>query len=133
MSATNRKGDIAEAAFLFEAISRGYNVCSSYKQDSAYDCVLDRKGSLERVQIKYREITEKGNLVITITQDTKTNRRDYSSENIDYFAVYVPELKQIAYIPIKLCEGKTRITLRVAETKNKQVKGINYLKDFTSW
>ena len=58
-------------------------------------------------------------------------------ERIDFFALYVHDLKQIAYISAKEAftssPGSVRLTFRVEPAKNKQLRGVRYLKDYTNF
>jgi hypothetical protein len=134
VSVTNQKGDIGEAAFVFEAVKKGYWV-GKMPQDCPYDFALDHGiGTLSRIQVKYKALSDNGSVILKLDQKSLTykNRRTYCESNVDYFAIFVPDLNLTALIPIKdVVKGS--ITLRVSEPKNGQSKGVRYLSEFLSW
>jgi hypothetical protein len=121
MGESNKKGDIGIAAVIAEASKKGYYVGIVLQQDCPYDLLIDRgKGKVERVQVKYKAI-KNGTVDVQVKNNTcKNNNIEYSSENIDYFAIYVPDLDQIAYVPIGDYEGMYSVWLRVDPPKNNQ-------------
>ena len=133
MSQTNQKGDIGEAAFVLAAAKRGYWV-GKMPQDCPYDFVIDRKkGTLERVQVKFRTVGKDGAIRVKIANDTITNRTSYSSKNIDYFAVYVPELEEVFYIPVSVTNGIKEIAFRCNPAKNNQTDKVNLITEHKEW
>lgn len=130
MSISNHKGDIGEAAFRLEAVRKGYWV-GEMPQDCPYDFVLDdHTGKLKKIQVKYRTMGKHGSVSIRIASDSHTNRRTYSSENIDAFALYVDDLDEVFLIPIEEVENVKEVTLRVHPPKNGQKLGIRLLENY---
>lgn len=125
MSESNEKGDIGESAFVFQSALKGYWTSKS-TQDCPYDYILDKKdGKLLRVQCKYRSMTLAGTVVIGKTS-FHTRRRSYTSDNIDVFAVYVPELDKVALIPIVDFGDAKEVTFRVTpqQVANKRCRPL---------
>ena len=58
---------------------------------------------------------------------TTNARRDYRGQ-IEYFAVYSPDLDKVYLVPVDHV-GTTNAYLRLAETANKQKKGVRWAKD----
>ena len=46
-------------------------------------------------------------------------------------AFYIPEIDTCCLIPIDVILGKTQIILRTSMPKNSQIKGINFVADYT--
>ena len=65
----------------------------------------------------------------------KRIRRKYTRTDIDWLVAYDASDNQCYFIPGEILgdEGQERIWLRKVPPKNKQVKGINWAKDFMEW
>ena len=131
MNISNQKGEIGEAAFTLDCAKRGYYV-GKMPQDCPYDFALDRGKGLERCQVKYRSVGKHGTVTIRKEQDTFTNRRTYSKENIDVFAIYVPDNETIYLIPVEDVD-KAEVHFRLEPPKNNQTKGVRLLEAYASW
>jgi hypothetical protein len=55
-------------------------------------------------------------------------RRHYQGE-VEYFAVYSPDLDKVYLIPIDHV-GTSQVTLRLVPTANKQEKNVHWAKDY---
>jgi hypothetical protein len=133
MSITNEKGDIGEAAFVLAATKKGYWT-GKMPQACPYDFILDRHdGKLERVQVKYRTMSESGTLKIKLNPNTYTNRTTYSEKNIDSIAVYVPELNEVFLIPINKLVGVGDVLLRCVESTKRKNKNSRMITEYSEW
>ena len=133
MSITNEKGDIGEAAFVLVSAKKGYWT-GKMPQGCPYDYVLDRRdGKLERVQVKFRSMTENGTVVIKLKQNTFTNRTTYTDQNIDSFAVYVNELDTVFLIPIAKLLGVNDVILRCVESTKRKDKNSRIITEYAEW
>jgi hypothetical protein len=133
MSITNEKGDIGEAAFVLASAKKGYWT-GKMPQGCPYDYVLDRRdGKLERVQVKFRSMTENGTVVIKLKQNTFTNRTTYTDQNIDSFAVYVNELDTVFLIPIVKLLGVNDVILRCVESTKRKDKNSRIITEYAEW
>lgn len=133
MSVTNKKGDIGEAAFVLASAKKGYWT-GKMPQGCPYDFVLDRRdGKLERVQVKYRSMSESGTLKIKLNPNTYTNRTTYSEKNIDSMAVYVPELNNVFLIPIIKLIGVNEVVLRCIESTKRKNKNSRMITEYAEW
>jgi hypothetical protein len=58
-------------------------------------------------------------------------------DTVDFFALYVQDTEQVAYIGAKeafeSCPGSTRLVFRVEPTRNKQKRGVRFLNDYTDF
>ena len=135
---SHAKGDLAEIKIITAALERGYNVSVPFSQDSRYDLIVDRNGLLERVQVKYTVSTEEIIRVAgksTTSKGGKPKRHLYTQRDIEWLAVYDATDGECYFIPGSFLgvAGKDAIFLRKVPTKNNQVKGINWAKDFKDW
>ena len=102
------KGDIAELKFAYEARRRGFNVNFPAGSDSEYDCIIESKGNIFRVQIKSTKTKEKDKNCYRINA-TYGSKRDkiYSKEVCDLIAVYVNDIDSFYLIPVEALASST--------------------------
>lgn len=133
MGVSNRKGDTGEFFFLGECAEKGYWTART-TQDCPYDVVLDRKkGKLERVQCKYRAMDKRGYVTFKLQDKWRDEYRGYTSNNIDFIALYVPEEKRTALIPIQDIEGVAEPILRIKEAKLKRKDPAKTFAEYLDW
>lgn len=133
MSISNEKGDIGEAAFVLACTKRRYWT-GKMPQGCPYDFVLDKhNGKLERVQVKYRSMSEGGTVTIKLAQNTFTNRVTYTEQNIDSIAVYVNELDKVFLIPITELVGVKEVVLRCVESTKRKDKNSRMITEYAEW
>lgn len=133
MSISNEKGDIGEAAFVLASAKKGYWT-GKMPQGCPYDYVLDRRdGKLERVQVKFRSMSEGGTVTIKLSQNTFTNRTTYSEQNVDSIAVYVNELDTVFLIPITKLVGVNEVVLRCVESTKRKDKTSRMITEYAEW
>ena len=100
-------------------------------QDCPYDFVLDRGKGLERVQVKYRSANN-GSIQVNSTSTSLSSHRSYKDQ-VDQFAVYCPETKEVYLIPAeKITKGSASV-FRLAPAKNNQSKGVTLISNFLEW
>lgn len=116
MGLSNRKGDIAEARVLYEATVKGYYTASMC-QDCPYDMVIDRGKGPIRVQVKYTAKNKRGYAVVKIVDSVRSNKRPYTSDDIDVFVVYIPDTDKTLWIPFKDVDNVKEIWMRVGDPK----------------
>lgn len=108
------KGTIGEMAVTQDLLSQGYHVFTELGDLSKVDLIaLDpATGELYKIQVKY--ISAKNNVVAVSGRKSGPNYAFfYTNTDCDVFAVYCPDVKKVAYVPIgMLCGGKT-IALRL--------------------
>ena len=133
MSISNEKGEIGEAAFVLASARKGYWT-GKMPQGCPYDYVLDkRNGKLERVQVKYRTMSDNGTVDIRLVNNNFTNRVDYNEQNIDSIAVYVNELDTVFLIPITKLVGKNEVKLRCVESTKRKDKSSRMISEYAEW
>lgn len=129
---TKQKGDVSELSCMTELASLGYDVYTPFGENTPIDIICDIDSELNRIQVKTGWIVDgdkvKFNCKSTRSNFTETSKEDYQGK-IDAFMVYEPESENIYYIPIEEAT-KTRMSLRLEETKNGQSSGINMASDY---
>ena len=81
----NHRGCLAEYSFASECMKRGIEVSFPLLHTSTYDCIVDYKGQLLKIQVKS---TGKVPRVNRSTVHV-TFHGHYPVEKVDYFAIYV--------------------------------------------
>jgi len=137
---SNKKalGERSQAIIIFKLLEAGYNVLTPYGDNTRYDLVIeDADRQFWRVQCKTGWIEDDGALIEFATASsyyhtragrTGYGRRDYRGQ-IEYFAVYCPEMKKVYLVPIDHV-GTANAKLRLVPTKNKQEKNVRWAKDY---
>ncbi len=120
------KGDIAEQAVALQCLRKGWQVLKPLGDRSAYDLVVDVKGTLIKLQVKSAWFSQKtGNYVID-NRRTKTNRRrmiraTYCSDDFDFAVLYISELDISYVIPVEeFCKYGSEIHLVEAEKRQRR-------------
>jgi hypothetical protein len=135
MASLKTKGDLAELKVAADLIERGYRIAIPFGEDCDFDLILCRKGGLERVQVKYTESNGKFVLVRTrshsLTNGKVRRTKYYTSETIDWIAVYDKNTDHCYYVPAsELGSGRANFHLRLTEPLNCQRIGIRYASDY---
>lgn len=130
---THYIGKLTELRVAEAFLSKGYQVSQPLVSDSRYDFIVDIKGQLLRIQVKTGTIKEDGAYIEFATSTSHTNtsgtiNKSYSADEIDYFAT----ICNGECLVIKVTDCGARIQrLRLQPTKNGQVIGIKFAKDYT--
>jgi PD-(D/E)XK endonuclease len=131
-------GERSEAIIIGRLVYSGYTVLKPYGENQRYDLVIeDADRKFWRVQCKTAWLSKDQTTIIfnpcsnhyayTWQKNTMT-RRHYRGE-VEYFAVYSPDLDKVYFIPIDQV-GTTQANLRLTATKNKQEKNIRWASDY---
>lgn len=124
-------GEITEQQVALEFLKQGILLSKPLVQSSKYDFVADINGKLYKIQVKTGTYKEDAYLEFaTSTSHTNTKgtlNLSYSKEDVDYFATMYEN--QCYLIPFEVC-GSRNQRLRFVPTKNNQIKGITFAKDY---
>lgn len=107
MRTTQRKGDIAVSQAISTFTKMGYDVSLPFTESAAYDLVVDTKGFLKRVQIRYSSVKEiplrriHSNSKGYVIKKTKANA-------YDWLYIYMSSGKE--YLIKKCLSGRSTIT-----------------------
>ena len=128
---SKQKGNITELETMLAFMKLGYNVLTPYGDCERYDFVVDVNGKFIRIQAKTSRAENDG-ASFTFSgrsshrKDGKIVHHQYTNEEIDYF---VTTFNGKCYlVPVEEC-GANKI-LRILPTKNNQVRGISWAKDY---
>lgn len=129
---SNTKGSIGQAFIVAHLLESGYNVLLPATAGLPYDIVVERDGQYRRVQCKYRT-AEAG--AIKVPKRNSDHRGfetvAYSKANIDAFAVYSPDSRQVYYVPVEELDGISKhLCLRLVPARNNQAKGIRMATEY---
>ena len=131
-------GERSEAIMIARLLSVGYMVLTPFGESARYDLVIeDADGQFWRVQCKTGWLEENGSVITFNTSSnhyhykggrTSNARRSYRGQ-VEYFAVYSPDLDKVYLIPVDHT-GATQGTLRLQPTTNNQKKGVRWAKGY---
>ena len=124
-------GNITEFESMLAFMKLGYNVLTPYGDCERYDFVVDVNGNFIRVQSKTSHSDDDGASFSFSgrschRKDGKIIHHRYTKEEIDYFVTTFDG--KIYLIPVEECGADKR--LRILPTKNGQVKGVTWAKDY---
>ena len=124
-------GEITEQQVAIEFLKLGILVSKPLVQSSRYDFIADINHKLYKIQVKTGTYKEDAYLEFA-TSTSHTNTKGtlnlcYSKDDVDFFATMYEG--QCYLIPYHLC-GKRIQRIRFVPTKNGQIAGILFAKDF---
>ena len=131
MNNTNFKGVITELKCKTYFLELGY-IVSTPETPSRYDFILDTGEKLLKIQVKTCKSDEEKLTFSTCSShyiNGKVTHTDYQNDNIDYFCTWFND--ECYLISVSDC-GKTEKSLRLAPTKNGQIKNICFAKDYVA-
>lgn len=132
MLSTHFKGEITEQLVAIEFLKMGYMVSKPMVQSSKYDFIVEVNHKLYKIQVKTSTPKEENSFIEFATSTSHTNttgtiNASYTEEDVDFFATMYDG--QCFLVPYGKC-GKRSQRLRLLPTKNGQIKGVLFAKDF---
>ncbi|EMA62392.1 group I intron-associated PD-(D/E)XK endonuclease [Halorubrum kocurii] len=128
-----KRGQAAEAIVKSELVSYGVSVLLPAYDNEPYDIVIELGDDFHRIQIKTAFEATTDGAVRFRTRSTRTKSSGYEREgyegSVDFFAVYAPMCDETYLIPIEDA-GNTQMTIRYEQSKNNNVKNINWHEDY---
>lgn len=118
---TKTKGDLGVFHVQLDLCKKGYLVCLPLTEHAPFDLVGYKDESFIRVQVKFREVTSKGNLEIPLS-------KYQGDRDVDIIAIYCPDTDLCYYV--NPSEFNKSCTLRVKPSKNNQKTKVNLAEDF---
>jgi hypothetical protein len=131
---TDQKGAIAELAIALAALKLGVDVYRPVAEYGRYDLIFEVGGRLLRVQCKWAALC--GDILSVRCYSARRGaggkliNRPYSSADVDVFGAYSADLDRCFLLPPDLWEDRRLVSLRLAPTRNNQLRGINWARDF---
>jgi hypothetical protein len=132
MAATKEKGDLGQAMVMADLFRRGFTkILIPVGEDWRFDLVVYRGSVFERVQCKYDYGAVKGAVIVRAKSCNNWQQYKYTSEDIDWLAVYHKPTDKVYYVPSKLLgKGRACMHLRYEATRNNQKDKILNAEDF---
>lgn len=132
MKNTKEIGNLTELQCITGLYELGCNVSLPFGNSQKYDLIIEWKNFLYKVQVKHCVEKDEGAYLVFKTRWQSHNtsgytQTRYTKEDIDFFATY--HNGNVYLVPIEQCSGAEK-TLRLKPTKNGQVKGISFAKDY---
>ena len=120
---TRNKGALAEYRFISYAISLDLRVLTPAVEGYPYDCVVDNGNSFYRIQVKYasrdkRNLKNFSSMVHRRTKSFGNTFKNYTAEEVDYFAIYIWYIDTFFIIPFDAVKGNS-ISLNLGKEDNK--------------
>lgn len=131
---TKSKGNIGEIKIASEFIKWGCFVSFPFGDNARYDLVVDINGELKKVQVKYVDVKDADAYkcpCVSSKNHTTNKKLDIYKNDVDFICFYITEIDTCVIFPIKFIGDKKSINLRIDSAKNKQTKGIHFVKDHT--
>jgi hypothetical protein len=124
-------GEITEQQVALEFLKLGILVSKPLVQSSRYDFIADINHKLYKIQVKTSSFKEES-FIEFATSTSHTNTKGtlnlkYSEDDVDFFATMFNG--QCYLVPFSVCGSRAQ-RLRLVPTKNHQVKGITFAKDY---
>ena len=129
------KGNIGEAAILFEFVKRQIPVSIPYGDNERYDLIAEFNGKLNKIQVKYcgEETDNDGVICYCASSYNHTTTRQgwerYTEDGIDYFCFWIASDNLALIVPISEIGTKKSITFKRTPSKNGQKTRM--MEDFT--
>ncbi len=95
------RGEVVELRFMARAAEFGLRVIKPWGDSSRYDCVVEAGARFLRIQVKSTTFRHENHYTRALV---RSHRQRYTSEEIDFFAVYVFPIDVWYIIPIKAVE-----------------------------
>lgn len=131
MAETHQKGKVSEAAVELDLIKQGFAVLEP-KTKQPFDMVIESENEYKKIQVKSGRLNS-GSVITELkrTNMTSSGAQDkfYTSEEVDIYAIYCPELEECFYVPFDEAP-KTQLSLRVDEERTKYASEVRWAKDY---
>ena len=130
---------VGELAVILQLKQAGYTVFTEVGDNGPIDLIVVDQGRMLRGQVKSCRLVN-GSATLSLRKAGPGGYlRKYidDADTVDFFALYVHDMEQIAYISageaFESCPGSTRLTFRIEPARNKQKRGVRYLKDYAGF
>jgi hypothetical protein len=127
-------GDRSMLAILAALRELGYGLYLPFGENTRCDLILEREGSVARVQCKTGRLRA-GSIRFAVCstyghhRNPQAVRRPYHGE-VDHFAVYCPETSGVYLIPLEALPLRRQAYLRVDAPRNNQRKRVRFAADY---
>jgi PD-(D/E)XK endonuclease len=127
-------GDRSTLAIMLALREAGYGLYLPFGENTRCDLLIEDALGIARVQCKTGRLRN-GAIVFAVCstyghhRNPVTARRTYSGQ-IDYFAVYCPEMRRVYLVPLRDVPTRTSAALRVAPTRNGQRRHVRLAEQY---
>lgn len=132
---STRIGDIGVANMIAICLEKNIPVYLPFSDNEKADLIILLDNIPKKIQVK-TTVGDNGDIVRFNTCSStaaiykrKSVAHKYTAEEIDYYALYNIDRKEMYLVPFEECGGRS-IYLRYTEPKNKQVQGIKWARDY---
>ena len=129
-----RKAEIAMVKVSLRALQVGAFVSKPIFEGARYDYIIERDGKLYRAQVKYADGKHKktvGAVQVNLRKQIKKDKNyPYNESEIDVLLIYVPKIDKICWFGPEIFSGKQNLSIRIAPSKNGQIKGCLAAEDY---
>lgn len=132
---SKQKGSCGELAVALDLTSKGYSVFTELGDLSRTDLIVLVNNKPIKIQVKARYMDERSKtLAVRTTKDGPNYSYKYELSDVDIFAIYSLNTKEILYITAQeMLKCKSAITFRYAEGTYQKDKRARYIKDYLSF
>ena len=128
-------GTIGEQAVILEFTRIGVQVYTPIGDNCPVDLIADFNRKLNKIQVKTSINSDKKSYVCRLTKNfchvNNSGRKQYTSDEVDYFAIYNLERKIPVLIPFSELQNQKSVTIRFEEKMGRNDSQIfeekNYL------
>ncbi len=124
-------GDIAELAVAAKLAKMGYIVSRPLSDNAPYDLIIDKNGTLQKVQVKARK-SRKGCVFVELYSNTTSGSRMYQKKDFDILAIYHIETGDIALVDHNEINTK-QLILQIGSSKrfSKNSPSMKFFEDYS--
>jgi len=117
MRNTKSLGDLAELAFTYQAMIRGWLVSVPVGDNARYDRIVDNGTNLLRIQVKSAGVLSSSNRYnVSIGRHLPTGAVPYLSTEIDFLAIYIFPENRWFIVPVQETGGRVAVKIRPKDT-----------------
>lgn len=125
-------GNLTELQCITGLYELGCDISIPFGNSQKYDLIMDWNNQLFKVQVKHSSKDNENTYFSFKTRWQGHNssgytQTSYTKDDIDFFATYFDG--NVYLIPVEQCSGAEK-RLRLKPTKNGQIKGVNFAKDY---
>ena len=131
---TKTKGDIGLGCIVVDLMKHDIAPALPMSEHLKFDCIaINEEGKMARVSVKYRTKDARGNVFLhlkSVYADKRGNHiNKHKKSDYECTAIYCPDTDKCYYVRNDELDIGS-ITLRIDKTKNGQVSGIKWAKDY---
>ena len=129
---TKNKGDLGVLKVKLDLYQQGFLILIPETEHAPFDLVVYKDGNYKSVQVKFRNLNQRGALEIPFRSCYSTSKgvmtKSVDKAIIDVYAVYCPQTDECYYFDPK--QFNKSVCLRVKTSLNHQQQGIRLASEF---